>query len=160
MMKTSIFALFILWIVLCNASALAQDDPIPEIKLGATYLGPYRIIVGETNSMPPCPLYRTIGQDFTITVIIVFPIPSDFKYSLFGIVCVLPDHTVQEFFFDSQNITVIDLQQYQYTFPIRIQTGGWLQVYIVRKADIINDSGDHFFLNTSNKESIYLESEK
>jgi hypothetical protein len=138
--------------------SLAQELSMPNIRLETNYVGPYQVPTSATTSIPPHVSYKNEGYDFKIMVSIVFQDSSAFADTLYGIVCIMPDYSVQKIYFSAENFVACSPKEYCYSFPIRTKIEGWIKVYIAAISEMASDTDVRFYRNTSNKESIYLRS--
>ena len=151
--------LFIQSFVLLTSSSFSQQDWMPHIKVESSYIGSSKVPTSMTNSVPSHISYATDGQNFKITVTMTFQDNYIFLDSLYGIVCIMPDRSAEKILFKPEDIIVYSSQQYGYSFPVRIKSDGWIEVYVARKSDMSSGTDAIFYQDTSNKESIYLQPE-
>ncbi len=134
----------------------SQELSLPKITIEAQYQGPHKVAIGGTKSMPPHVFYKIKGYDFQIRVSIIVQGNSTFVDSSLGIVCILPDHSVNKYYFKHDGIIKYSDHEYQYSFPVRISDSGWISVFIAPRDDMQSDTYVGFYQNTSNRESIHL----
>jgi len=129
-MRLSLTSIIILLLTHFSSPLLAQEAPLPEIKLEVEYKGPHQTVVGATKSIPPHFIYKTDGYDFQIELSITVQKYFTFSDSMYGIVCILPDHSVAKFYFDKTHLIRTSSQNYRYSFPLRIDRSGWINVFM------------------------------
>jgi len=150
-------AFLIALLALMTYQSFAQELSMPSIKLQTAYVGPYRVPTGAaTQSTPSHTIYKNEGADFEITLTIVVQDTLIFTDTLFCIVCVMPDNSVQKLLFNPENIIVHSPQEYSYSFRVRTKSDGWIQVYVALKSEIAGNADPRFYKHSSNKESDYL----
>jgi hypothetical protein len=139
------------------SSLYAQGISLPDIALDAQYMGPHKVITWATKSIPPHFGYRIEGYDFQVQASIITQGDSSFEDSLFGLVCILPDHSVTKYFFVHDQIIKCSDHEYQYSFPLRISESAWVTIFIASRQEIESDTYPGSYEHTSNKETLYLD---
>jgi hypothetical protein len=118
----------------------SQELSLPKITIEAQYKGPHKVAIWGTTSIPPHVFYKIKGYDFQIRVSIIVQGNSTFIDSLLGIVCILPDHSVNKYYFKHDEIIKYSDHEYQYSFPVRISDSGWIRVFIASRKEMQSDN--------------------
>lgn len=129
---------------------------MPEIEAETSYIGAYKVLIGQTNSIPPHSFYKVAGYDFEIKMQIIYKMNTIFEDTLFGIVCAMQDGTSQKLLINPNNVSSFSSREYEYKFPIRMKSEGWVQIYLAQRRDFSEETDPRLYQNTSNRISLYL----
>ena len=129
---------------------------IPTIALDVKYLGPHKIVTGETKSIPPLYLYKYEGYDFLIKISMTIPPGSSILDSLLGVVCVWPNSDVQNHIIVPSQIIMISDGHYIYSMTLYTLEQTWIDLFITTAVEMQTVKEKREYKQTSNLERIFL----
>lgn len=150
------YSFTILVLILFPIFCFAQKIQMPEIEAETSYIGAYKVSIGYSPSTPLQDMIRVLGYDFEIKMRIIYKTNTPFEDTFFGIVCVMQDGTSLKLLIDPNNVSSFSSREYEYKFPFRIKSEGWVQVYLTRRSDFLLDDDPRLYKNTSKRLSLYL----
>jgi hypothetical protein len=133
-----------------------QQIEVPEISVEAQYLGDSKMVIARTQSIPPQNIYAIAGYNFQLKMTLRFPGNTPLQNSILGIAVILPDFTTEKLYFKPGNIVKKPNGEYEYSFPVKVKSRGYIKVFVCQIADFPSDEDVNFYTNTSNKCSLYL----
>lgn len=157
MKKVFKYTLIIGLLILFSQSIYAQRSNMPDITAEFVCLGEDSILVAETNSIPPRRIYKFDGYKYEITMRIKFSADAELIEESFGIVYVLSDGKKNESLICPNKLLRISPREYEYSFKIKSKKDDWLEIYLVPKDDLTDESDVHIYKNTSNRITIFLD---
>lgn len=150
--RNLLFGLFIL----LTLSIYAQNN-MPLITAEYVCLGEDSILIAETGSIPPQRIYKIDGYNYEITLRIEYSADNELIEESFGIVYVLSGGKTNESLISPNKLLRISPREYEYSFKLKIKKDDWLEIYLVPKDDLTDESDVHIYKNTSNRITIFLD---
>lgn len=116
----------------------SQQSLIPTISIKAAYRGAHRHMTGMTQSIPPHYIYAVDGYNFVITIRMRYNNSSVTPGSRLDVVCILPDSSVKRFVIHSEMVIEYTKQEYEYSIPVQVKSGGVTSVCVVSSRELEN----------------------
>jgi len=136
-----------------------DERQLPVIATGnAEFIRFNEIPIGTTTSIPPRVFNKIDGFVFEITFYVLYDRNLTSLDSLFGLVCILPDHSILKLKIDAKNIVCLSTQKEKYTFLLETKKEGWLKIMLASNKEMQSDGAPEFYRYKSNTFLIYLRS--
>ncbi len=124
MMRCAMIAIVLALSPLAPRATAQEDVSYPGFSIEAKYVGPNKVVIGATNSIPPSFIYRIEGFEYELTVTLRAPDRRRLRDSLYCIVCVLPDQSIRKIFLREHKPTSALAYEHLFSIPFRITSAG------------------------------------
>ena len=129
---------------------------MPHIEVESIYIGKDTILVPTSRAIPPFYSKKADGYIFKITMRLKFPDDTMFLDELFKVICNLSNGSYKELFISHANVVRFSSQEYEYSFPIKLQYDDWVEIFLTQRNDSDRNQDVRYDKNTSNKIKIFL----